>query len=88
MFKDTCRKGKTIKSTEITVTKAKVDMITDVNVGCCDGEGFTGGSWKGVGILSSLDLVVVVQIFALYLILTKRNMLLKTLNIRVVHFSA
>lgn len=42
MFKDTCRKGKTIKSTEITVTKAKVDMITDVNVGCCDGEGFMG----------------------------------------------
>lgn len=42
MFKDTCRKGKTIKSTEITVTKANVDMITDVNVGCCD-EGSTGG---------------------------------------------
>lgn len=88
MFKDTCRKGKTIKSTEITVTKANVDMITDVSVGCCDEEEPMGGSWRGVGIVSSLDLVAVVQIFTLYLILTKQNMLLKTLNICIMHFSA
>lgn len=61
-----------MKSTEIIVTKVHVDVTT--------GEGWGGdeegpkGALRGVHTVSSLDLVVVIQTFALYFILPKLNM--------------
>lgn len=58
-------------------------MTTGEGAGC-DKEG-PKGVLEGVGVVSSVDLVVVIQIFALYFTLIKLNvMLLKTLNICVV----
>lgn len=57
-MKDKCRRSKTIKSTEITVTKVNLDMTTGEGGGH-DEEGPTA-VWEGVGIVSSLDLVAVI----------------------------